>query len=592
MSLPIEYFLRVTSIFTIALAVTSVWRRGSPALRHLIWICAFGVAAATPLFLQFGPRIRIESLAPAVAMEAAPVSSFIGPPVAAASHSHPVRPTTIPSLEIAWLIGTLVCLTRIWTASRKTRALLKDAVAIEPGVAESDAIATPMTLGVFRRLILLPREHRLWDAELLRGVLLHEREHVRRRDCLTQWLPNLICAVHWFNPVVWFARSEMLCEAERACDDAVVRAGVSGGKFARDLVGIVQSLQEKGNSLMSTAVTTKLERRIARLVDPAADRRSLSAVRAASITGVALLLLGSIAGVKAERTFKAPEPVVPNLISALTANPPKPVQIAQAAHAVRKAVPLQVAQAAPSLSATVTDSKGAVVGQLAFQVAQGTPSGSLSGVVTDPTGAVIVGATVQATTFTVSNADTGGGRGSAVQAYSAVSGPTGQWSFSSLPAGTYGVEITAPGFARFSRSVAISAGGNSQVKSPLAIGRISEAVTITAEKAGLAAPLSAAQPQTGPIHVGGMAEPARLIRKVTPAFPPSAKAQGIEGSVTIEAIIDKAGFVASARAVGGSRPELAQAALDAVQQWQYTPARLNGEPVDVMTEITMSFTLQ
>ena len=564
MSLPIEYFLRVTSIFTIALAVTSVWRRGSPNVRHLIWICAFGVAAATPLFLQFGPRIRIESLAPPVAMEAAPVSGFAGAAVAAPSRPRPEPPTMIPFLEIAWLIGTLICLTRIWTASRKTRALLENAVSIEPGVAESDAIATPMTLGVFRRLILLPREHRSWDADFLRGVLLHEREHVRRRDCLTQWLPNLICALHWFNPLVWFARSEMLCEAERACDDAVVRAGVRGGVFARDLVGIAQSLQGKGNSLMSTAVTTKLERRIARLVDPEADRRSLSAVRAASVAGVALLLLGSIAGVKAERTFKAPELVAPNPIPALTANPPKPVQIAQAARPVRRAVPLQVAQA--------------------------TPSGSLSGIVSDPTGAVIVGATVRVAMSTALNAATPGGRELLVQA---ITDATGQWNFPSLPAGKYGLEITAPGFSGFKRSVTVSPGGNSQVNSPLAIGRVSESLTITAERPpAVAAPLSTGQTQTGPIHVGGMVEPARLIRKVTPAFPPSAKAQGIEGSVTIEAIIDKAGFIASARAVGGSRPELAQAALDAVQQWQYTPARLNGEPVDVLTEITVSFTLQ
>jgi len=556
MSLPIEYFLRVTAIFAIALAVTSAWRRGSPALRHLIWICAFGIAAGTPLFLQFGPRIHIESPAPPVAVPTAPLSTAVR---AAIDAPHPPRSgpaARMPLLEIAWLAGTLVCLTRMWTASRKVRALLKDAVVIEPGLAESDAIATAMTLGVFRRWILLPREHRSWDAELLRGVLLHEREHVRRRDCLTQWLPNLICAVHWFNPLVWFARSEMLCDAERACDDAVVRAGVDGGLFARDLVGIVQSLQGKGNSLMSTAVTTKLERRIARLVAPGVDRQSLSALRAATVAGVALLLLGSIAGVKAERTFKA-QPVVSNPVGAISAKPQEPVQVAQATRPVRRAVALQVAQA--------------------------TPSGSLSGIVTDPSGAVIVGATVRVA----------GLMGTAVQAYSTVSDAAGQWSFPSLPAGTYGVEITDPGFSSFKRSVTISPGSTSQVNSPLAIGRVSEAVTITAERpAAIATPLSAAQTQTVPLHVGGMVEPARLIRKVTPTFPPSAKAQGIEGSVTIEAIIDKAGFISSARAVGGSRPELAQAALDAVQQWQYTPARLNGESVDVLTEITVSFTLQ
>lgn len=571
MSLPIEYFVRVAAVFAIALLVAGVRRRGSAALRHLIWICAFGVAALTPLFLQIGPRIRIERPAPPASVEAAPVSSFIAPTIAAPPPSRPETSTRIPFLGIAWIAGIFVCLTRMWTASLKTRALLKDAIVIEPGLAESDAIATAMTLGVFRRWILLPREHRLWDPELRRGVLLHEQEHVRRRDCLTQWLPNLMCAVHWFNPLVWLARSEMLCEAERACDDAVVRSGISGGVFARDLVGIVQALQGKGNSVMSTGVTTKLERRIARLVDPAADRRRLSALRTASAVGVALLLLGSIVGVKAERTFKelelvTPKPAPANPIPA-SARPKEPVQIAQA--------------------------PGPGPNRIALQVAQTSPSGSVSGLVTDPTGAVIVGATVRIATLSEPSYGPGGGRGASVQAYSTLTDATGEWSFSSLPTGMYGLEITVPGFSRFTRSITISAGGNSQINSPLAIGRVSESLTITAAKpAGTGVSVQVPQAQTGPIRVGGMVEAARLIKKVNPPFPASAKAQGVEGSVTIEAIIDKAGFISSARAVGGSSADLAQAALDAIQQWQYTPARLNGEPVDVLTEITVSFTLQ
>jgi protein TonB len=88
-------------------------------------------------------------------------------------------------------------------------------------------------------------------------------------------------------------------------------------------------------------------------------------------------------------------------------------------------------------------------------------------------------------------------------------------------------------------------------------------------------------------------QPPKLIRHLSPVFPQIARDQGIEGAVTFEAIISKTGSVVNTRLVSTyAPPELVQAAQDAIQQWQYTPALLNGEPVDVLTEITVTFTLQ
>src|SRR5262249_7048310 len=132
----------------------------------------------------------------------------------------------------------------------------------------------------------------------------HELAHVRRRDCLVQWLPNVICVVEWFNPLVWLGRSEMLCESERACDDAVIRSGAKGIVFARGLVTVAKSICTKGNSSMSPALTTKLERRIARLLDASADRAPLNAARVIPAAMVARALLAPIAGVRAEQVTK------------------------------------------------------------------------------------------------------------------------------------------------------------------------------------------------------------------------------------------------------------------------------------------------
>jgi TonB family protein len=570
MSLLVEYFLRATLVFALAFAGTRMLRRQRPALRHVIWICAFLIAATTPVFLQFGPRIHIDRPAPAVTPQTAFVS---GPAVNVDLPASPAAPRfrSIPYLEIGWIAGMLPFLIRMGSAGRKTRALLKhaavlpnltgvavqDAAADSVRIAESDAVATAMTVGVFRPWILLPRERKLWEPELLRAVLLHELAHVRRRDCLVQWLPNVVCAVHWFNPLAWLARSEMLCESERACDDAVIRSGIGGSAFARDLVDIAQSLRLKGNSLMSPALTTKLERRIARLVDPAADRRPLTAARAVLGATAALVLLAPIAGVKADQVVKAPTVVsVPQVRSE--------GRVTTDVVAAPKKTPRMLAQVAQ-----------------VPQPAQTSSTGSLSGVVSDPTGAVVVGATVRVQLSTAS--------------YSTTTGPTGQWSFAALPAGTYTLEIQLPGFATFNKAVAVTQGINNQINSNLVLGRSVESMTVAAERStpNPATFPTAVQSSSRPLRVGGMVEPARLIRRVTPTFPQSARDRGIQGSITFAAVIDKSGFIRDTPlTVSQAPPDLIQAALDAVRQWEYAPARLNGEPVETLTEITVNFQLQ
>ena len=69
-----------------------------------------------------------------------------------------------------------------------------------------------------------------------------------------------------------------------------------------------------------------------------------------------------------------------------------------------------------------------------------------------------------------------------------------------------------------------------------------------------------------------------------------AKAQGIEGPVRLQAILDKDGKVANLVVLSGD-PMLATAALDAVRQWQYSTTLLNGDPVEVVTQIDVNFTL-
>ena len=93
-----------------------------------------------------------------------------------------------------------------------------------------------------------------------------------------------------------------------------------------------------------------------------------------------------------------------------------------------------------------------------------------------------------------------------------------------------------------------------------------------------------------PIRVGGSIVEPRKIRDVKPTYPLEAAAAGTEGTVIIEATIARDGTVQNARVIR-SIAGLDESALAAVLQWQYTPTKLNGVPVEVVMTVTVSFVL-
>ena len=96
---------------------------------------------------------------------------------------------------------------------------------------------------------------------------------------------------------------------------------------------------------------------------------------------------------------------------------------------------------------------------------------------------------------------------------------------------------------------------------------------------------------TAPIRQHSSVQSANLIYQVKPAYPPIARQTRTQGVVVLEAVIDRDGSIQSLRVVSG-HPLLTQAALDAVKQWKYRPTLLNGEPIEVITTVTVTFTLQ
>jgi protein TonB len=81
-----------------------------------------------------------------------------------------------------------------------------------------------------------------------------------------------------------------------------------------------------------------------------------------------------------------------------------------------------------------------------------------------------------------------------------------------------------------------------------------------------------------------------LVRKVNPVYPPLARQARIQGTVVLQAQISKDGNIENLQLISG-HPMLAPAAIEAVKQWKYRPYLLNGEPVEVETQVQVNFTL-
>ena len=98
----------------------------------------------------------------------------------------------------------------------------------------------------------------------------------------------------------------------------------------------------------------------------------------------------------------------------------------------------------------------------------------------------------------------------------------------------------------------------------------------------------AAAPQR--IRVGGNVQKAMQLFAPNPIYPPLAKQARIAGVVRLNAVISKEGMIEQLTAISG-HPLLIPSALEAVKRWRYKPTLLNGEPVEVITQIDVNFTL-
>ena len=147
-----------------------------------------------------------------------------------------------------------------------------------PRLIQTKLFNVPALCGIFRPTVLLPvgLTQRLCDQEL-RFVLLHELVHLKRRDVATGWAVWLLNAIHWFNPLLWWAAARFRADRELACDCRVVQLIRHENRldYAQTILKLLEGLVMPTRMIGAAAMLegrSSLRRRIADLANPIRSR--------------------------------------------------------------------------------------------------------------------------------------------------------------------------------------------------------------------------------------------------------------------------------------------------------------------------------
>ena len=353
------------SLIKITLVLLAAWvagyllRRSSAATRHLVWSVALGGVLLVPLLSLSLPQWKVawghaSAAAPMAAPQApllplaptdAPAVSQVAPPSAPASekseglpavtavsravpvptsgHQFPTVTYTLGIGLFAWLIGLLSVLCQLFVGLSRLARIERRSLPLENGelrlaedvrgrmglrrpvrflrATEANAIAVPVTWGVFRPVVLLPAQSSAWSEDCLRAALLHELAHVQRWDWPTQLMGRLACALYWWHPLVLWAARRAREESERACDDLVLGMGMKAADYAQRLVEVVRSMPEGAPSrtvAIAMAQPSEVEGRVQAVLAKGRNRTALSRRRWTIILGVVGVLLLPLAALK------------------------------------------------------------------------------------------------------------------------------------------------------------------------------------------------------------------------------------------------------------------------------------------------------
>jgi len=550
------------------LAVVRIARYQSAASRHSFWLLAVLVIAVLPAVNAIVRALPVAAPAVASIPYVTQLSTVAIEALPTAVHpSSPARDFITPSLFGFWIAGVLISAVRSFRTDRRWRRIVRSAGSVDKTgfpvpVGFSREVEAPVLVGTLRPMIVLPADIETWtNAEERSAVLLHELAHFERRDHWVSPIQAFLGAIFFFHPAVRYALRQLVLERELACDEQVLSMGTKPATYAEIILRVAEhsipGRQSDCPAFNSPGKT--LERRIEMILSYpslATDRWRLPAiVRAAIVLSLASLLLP-------QRALTAEPPLIPPPTIRVAALQPLMQGISMAATTLTKeatAEPVQ-AQPAPAAQAVLP---------------------ALSGTIADPSGAVVPGVTVTLIAASPEPSRT------------VTTDGAGRFTFPQTVEGQYTLQARLPGFSTVERKIVVRSGEPSVQNFSLPVKSIETVVNVRASRAA-ATPQNTNSPPP-PLRVGGEVAQPNLITQVKPQYPAGARASGVQDFVQLQAIIGKDGTLVSLQVdpirPGTGNPELVKAAMDAVQQWRYTPGMLNGMPIEIATTITVNFEL-
>ena len=327
-SVALTILAKATVILLLGLFAGALSVRAQASWRHLVFATTFAALLALPMVVMTIPDLPVEVAASTPVVQNAPVavtnipSAMTDPAITVTTASRAMAadawslPSTATLLLVAWLVGAsflslslLIDLMRVrhfrrhGLPSSHLREMIEK-LTLEARVKPVDVLLheklqAPVTFGFFNPTVMLPADAETWSEADLRRALVHELEHIRRGDWATQLAARVACAFYWFHPLVWVTWRRLCFEAERACDDAVVRTAGSTD-YAEQLVSLSRQLSTaRTRPMLGMAKRSDLARRVTSLLDATRSRGQAGVAAAAFSVFVGLFVLIPIGSLRA-----------------------------------------------------------------------------------------------------------------------------------------------------------------------------------------------------------------------------------------------------------------------------------------------------
>ena len=229
------------------------------AARHTAWTSVMLTMLLLPIWTAWGPQAPIRLLPP-LAQPKTIKTPLTGVLRYSASRTEMVQTVTSEPhhavqhwnwqrlLLAVYGLGVFGLLVRLAVGTVRTRRFISRTT-IRDGQGISSECASPITVGWLHPIVILPKTWQEWPPQQLDAVLTHEREHVRRRDPLIQWVALVNRALFWFHPLSWWLERKLAVLAEETCDAAVLARGHAPQDYSEYLLDIARSVSRSGSRL-------------------------------------------------------------------------------------------------------------------------------------------------------------------------------------------------------------------------------------------------------------------------------------------------------------------------------------------------------